>query len=77
MANYLSAKGLKNNYLILDKDLKVQHRKISTTAVFGITPTSDDLFFSFESVFTPYQQFVIGHLPRVDLVTQLRSSEQC
>jgi HindVP restriction endonuclease len=77
LTNYLSSKGLENNYLILDKDLKVQHSKISTTELFGIEPTSDDLFFSFESPFTPYQQLVIGHLPRVDLVTQLRSNGQC
>ncbi|TAG23263.1 MAG: HindVP family restriction endonuclease [Cytophagia bacterium] len=77
LANYLSAKGLENNYLILDKDLKIQHSKISTTHLFGIHPTSDDLFSSFESAYTPYQQFIVGNLPRVDLVTQLRSNGQC
>ena len=77
LANYLNYKNLKNNYLILDKDLKVQHQKISTSELFGIDATSDDIFYSFESPYTPYQQFVIGHLPRVDLVTQLRSTGQC
>lgn len=77
LANYLSSKKLKNNYLILDGDLKVKHSKISTADLYGIDPTSDDLFFSFESPYTPYQQLVIGHLPRVDLVTQLRSNGQC
>ena len=77
LTNYLSSKGLENNYLVLDENLKVQHRKISTTELFGIDPTSNDLFFSFESPYTPYQQLVIGHLPRVDLVTQLRSNGQC
>lgn len=77
LTNYLSSKGLQNNYLILDKELKVQHSKISTKDLFGIDPTSHDLFFSFESTYTPYQQLVIGHLPRVDLVTQLRSNGQC
>ena len=77
LANYLSSKGLENNYLTLDKELKIQHGKISTEQLFGIAPMSDDLFFSFESPYTPYQQLVIGHLPRVDLVTQLRSNGQC
>lgn len=77
LANYLSSKEIDNIYLYLDKNLKVQHGKISTTDVFGISPKSDDLFFSFESPYTPYQQLVIGHLPRVDLVTQLRSNGQC
>ena len=77
LTNYLSSQGLENNYLVLDEDLNVKHSKISTTELFGISPTSDDLFFSFESPYTPYQQLVIGHLPRVDLVTQLRSNGQC
>lgn len=77
LSNYLHAKGIENNYLILGKDLKVQHCKISTSELYGIDPTSEDLFFSFESPYTPYQQLVIGHLPRVDLVTQLRSNGQC
>jgi hypothetical protein len=77
LTNYLSSKQFDNIYLHLDKDLKVQHGKVSTTALFGISPTSDNLFFSFESPYTPYQQLVIGHLPRVDLVTQLRSNGQC
>lgn len=77
LTNYLNSKGFENVYLYLDKDLIVQHSKISTTDLFGISPTSDDLFFSFESPYTPYQQLVIGHLPRVDLVTQLRNNGQC
>ena len=77
LANYLSAKNLDNLYLYLDKDLKVKHGKISTTELWGIAPTSTDLFFSFESPFSPYQQLLIGHLPRVDLVTQLKSNGQC
>ena len=77
LANYLSAKNLDNLYLYLDEDLKVKHGKISTTELWGISPTSNDLFFSFESPFSPYQQLLIGHLPRVDLVTQVKSSGQC
>jgi hypothetical protein len=77
LANYLNSKKLENIYLYLDRELKVQHSKISTTTLYGIAPTSDDLFFSFESPYTPYQQLLIGNLPRVDLVTQLRSTGQC
>ena len=65
LANYLQSKGLENIYLVLDKNLEVQHCKISTTELFGINPTDNDLIFAFESQFTPYQQLVIGHLPRV------------
>ena len=74
LTNFLASKKLDNVYLYLDTELKVKHGKISTEQLFGINPNSDDLFFSFESPYTPYQQLVIGSLPRVDLVTQLRSN---
>lgn len=76
LTSFLSSKGFENVYLYLDNDLKVKHRTISTSDLFGINPESDDLFYSFESPYMPYQQLVIGHLPRVDLVTQSRSSGQ-
>jgi hypothetical protein len=58
---------------MLDKKKVVKCGKISTQKLFGIAPDSDDLFYSFESIYTPYERFVIGELPRVDLVTQKRS----
>ena len=60
LTNFLASKNLENVYICLDKDLKVSHQKISAEELYGIDPNSDDLFFSFESPFTPYQQLVIG-----------------
>lgn len=77
LANYLASKGFENVYLFLDKELKVKHGTITTEKLYGIDPMSEDLFFSFETSYTPYQQFLFGGLPRVDLVTQLRSNGQC
>jgi len=76
LTNYLASKNLENVYIYLDNELKVKHSKITAEKLYGIKPTSDDLFFSFESQYTPYQQLVIGSLPRVDLVTQSRSLGQ-
>jgi HindVP restriction endonuclease len=77
LSAYLCHKGFENIYLTLDENLKVVHKTISTSDVFGILPTSDNLFYAFESTFSPYQQLVIGHLPRVDLVTQERNTGKC
>ncbi|MDR1383980.1 MAG: HindVP family restriction endonuclease [Planctomycetaceae bacterium] len=73
LASYMHRKNFDNVYLTLDKSQKVKHVKISTQKLYGIAPDSDDLFLSFESVYTPYSRFVIGELPRIDLVTQKRS----
>lgn len=70
LTNFLASKNLDNVYICLDKNLKIEHQKISAEQLYGINPSTDDLFFSFESQYTPYQQLVIGTLPRVDLVTQ-------
>jgi hypothetical protein len=37
--------------------------------IFGAGSESEDLFFCFESQYTPYHPMVVGRLPRADLVT--------
>lgn len=76
LSAYLHSRNFENIYLTLAPDLKVVHGRLSTKDFFGLEPTSDDLFYSFESSFTPYEQLLVGHLPRVDLVTQSRSTGQ-
>ncbi|MDR1415881.1 MAG: HindVP family restriction endonuclease [Prevotellaceae bacterium] len=70
LSSFMSWKNIENVYLVLDKNKNVKHEKISTKLLYGISPDSNDLYYSFESVYTPYERFVIGELPRVDLVTQ-------
>jgi hypothetical protein len=71
LACYMHSQKMKLVYLQLDKKLKVLHSNISTTQLFGIEPTNKDLFFAFESDYVPYQQLVVGNIPRIDLVTQV------
>lgn len=77
LTNFLASKGEENIYLTLNHELKVIHEKISAEQLYGLQPSSNDLFFSFEAPYTPYQQLVFGSLPRVDLVTQSKSSGHC
>ncbi len=70
LACYMHNQNIKPVYLQLDKQLKVEHSSISATQLFGIEPTDKNLFFAFESDYTPYQQLVLGNVPRIDLVTQ-------
>ena len=69
LAFYMNQEHLNPVYLTLDANLKVQHAKISVAEVFGADPASEDLFFCFESQYTPYHPMVLGRLPRADLVT--------
>jgi len=74
---FLYSKGLECKYLTLSQKLKVEHKFLKIEDFFGQAPTSKDLFYAFESQYTPYQQLVVGTLPRVDLVTQSRKSGNC
>lgn len=77
LACYMHSQNIKPVYLQLDKQLKVEHSSISTTQLFGIEPTDKNLFFAFESDYTPYQQLVLGNVPRIDLVTQNKNDGNC
>lgn len=77
LALYLESHNLKSCYLQLDANLQIQHSEISTQELYGCSSGLEDLFYAFESQFSPYQQYVIGTLPNVDLVIQSRSLRTC
>lgn len=77
LCSYLHSRNLENIYIKLTSNLEVEHSRISTAAFYGINPDSDNIFYAFETQFTPYQQYLIGTLPGVDLVTQARDLGSC
>ncbi|MBD2304170.1 HindVP family restriction endonuclease [Chroococcidiopsis sp. FACHB-1243] len=74
---YLYSRNIDNIYIKLNSNLEVEHSSINTAYFYGINPDSDNLFYAFETQFTPYQQYLIGALPRADLVTQQRDTGSC
>ncbi|MEB3278090.1 MAG: HindVP family restriction endonuclease [Lyngbya sp.] len=75
---YMSSLGLSPVYLTLGRSLKVEHGKITATDIFGANPSSQYLYFSFESDYTPYRTLIADTLPRIDLVTlDISSVPQC
>jgi hypothetical protein len=74
LACYMHTKRFDTVYLILDEQGKLVQTQLSIAELLGGDPLSDDLFYSFETDFSPYQQLVVGNLPRVDLVTMQRST---
>lgn len=74
---YIHSKGMDCKYLMLSDKLKIYHDFLNIEYFLEKTPTSDDLFYAFETQYSPYQQLVIGTLPRVDLVTQSRETGNC
>lgn len=70
LALYLAHKNLENVYIKLNENLEISHDFISTENLFGLAIDYENIFYSFESQFLPFQKFLIGNIPRVDLVTQ-------
>ncbi len=70
LSAYLAHKNLDNVYIQLNENLETFHDFINTETLYGLPPTAENLFYSFESQFLPFQKFLIGNIPRVDLVTQ-------
>ena len=70
LSAYLAYKNLENVYIKLNENLETYHDSISTENLYGLSPQSDNLFYSFESQYLPFQKYLIGNIPRVDLVTQ-------
>ncbi|WP_025753657.1 HindVP family restriction endonuclease [Priestia megaterium] len=77
LAAYMYHKNLEPVYIVLNEELEVEHTKINVKDLFGIVPTDPNLRYAFERDFTPYQKFVEGNLPRVDLVTMHEKEGTC
>lgn len=73
---YLASKGHHANYLSINNG-SFTSQFIKIDDVFGISPDSDDIYFAFESLHTPFQKYVTGLLPRIDLVIQRKSDGMC
>lgn len=73
---YLASKNIDANYLAI-KDGKYRPTTVAIDKVFGISSKSSDLYFAFESQHTPFQKYVVGSLPRTDLVIQKESTGEC
>lgn len=77
LACYLFSKNLKAVYIKADKNLDREISSISIDELFGINPLSEDAFYAFETQFVPYSKYVVGSIPRNDLVIQNLSTNEC
>ncbi len=73
---FLASKNMQANYLAVSEG-KLTPSFISIKDVFSINADDKDTYFAFESQHTPYQKFVVGSLPRTDLVIQKESTGEC
>lgn len=70
---YMGSKNIKCVYLKLSSSGKVIKDYISAQELFQTDPLGDDLYYWFETEFTPFKQYSIGTPPRVDLMLSNRA----
>ena len=73
---YFDHKDINSNYLLI-QDKIFKKSLISVKNLFRISPKDDDIYFAFEAQHTPYQKYLVGTLPRTDLVIQKESTGEC
>ncbi len=73
---YLEAQSLKINYYnIKNTQFLVEQKDIEN--IFTTSLIKKDIFFAFETAYSPYQRYVKGRLPRTDLVIQDNKAGLC
>ncbi len=73
---YLSKKKINAIYIKIENKI-LSKRELSIEKAFGINPINENAYFAFESAHSPFQKYVIGTLPRTDLVIQNKETGQC
>jgi len=73
---YLASRNIGAIYLSIQNGV-FKPSLIGIRDVFGLEADDSDLYFAFEAQYTPFQRYVIGTLPRTDLVTQRESTGEC
>ena len=72
---YMSHMGLKPVYVCLNKKLEINHKYISGKELYGLDPTSDNLYYGFETNFAPFDKYFIG-IKKTETIDLVLSSLQ-
>lgn len=75
LACYMHSKRMKAVYFKANKDMEKDIQHIGIDELYGIDPLGDDIFFSFETQYTPFQKYIVGTIPHNDLV--ILANGQC
>lgn len=65
---YMFQKGIKSVYLKTNSEGKFIRDYISVSEIYGGNPLTDDIFYSFESIFKPYNEISKGRIEGNDVV---------
>ncbi|PIE75409.1 MAG: HindVP family restriction endonuclease [Deltaproteobacteria bacterium] len=73
LACFMRNSKIKANYLELNKNHEISVQEINFDKVFNTTSPSEDLFFSFEAQYKPFEKFLHDELKPIDLVIKSKN----
>lgn len=68
LINYMDSISVNPIYLSLNKELQTEHSKIDSSDIYGISPSSNEAFYAFETEYSRYNRIVDTTIPRIDVV---------
>lgn len=74
---YLYKMGLNAKYLKINSRFEIDNSEISIDHLFNIDPLGNGTYYQFETQYTPFQKYIIGSIPRNDLVIQDEKGNCC
>jgi len=68
LVNYMDSENIEPKYIKLSKELKTEHSFINAENLYKISPKEvDNIYYSFETQYSPYQRFSIDEVPGADV----------
>lgn len=77
LACYMYSRNISPVYIKANKNMERHLSYISVKKLFGINPLGEKTFYSFETQYTPFSRFIVGDIPRNDLVIQRLDNKEC
>ena len=68
LACYMYSQGIPAVYLASDGKNDTAHKFLDIRILYGADPMADNIYFSFETQYLPFQKYIKGFIPRNDLV---------
>lgn len=77
LACYMFSRNIMPVYIKADRNMNRELSYIAVDNLFGMNPLGDNTYYSFETQYTPFSGFIVGDIPRNDLVVQRLDTREC
>ncbi|MCL1998100.1 MAG: HindVP family restriction endonuclease [Turicibacter sp.] len=77
LACYLFSKNMPAIYITADKNVQPEISPKNFAEIFNTNPLGDNVYFSFETAYIPFQKYLVGAVPRNDVTVIDTNNDKC